>query len=577
MAKIEAQISAARQALAKNPGAEGLPARLSGLQAELERLSASMGGDLPGLAGNDGKEKAGLPLAPLPPATCTVTPSTFTNLTPVAIPTGPAVVTSTLSVSGAGSFLWDVNVTTFITHTFAADLDITIQSPSGTVVTLTTDNGAGNDNVFNGTVWDDSANPGGQVPYTTNSGLATDHPYANLTLASPLAPEEALGAFYGENPNGVWTITISDDLAGDGGTLSSWSLDLVTLPAAPIQTTSTFSTATPVSIPTGPAVVSSTINVSGVGSSMSNLTMTTFITHTFAADLDITLQSPAGTVVTITTDNGSGNDDVFNGTVWRDNANPGGQVPYTTNNGLVTDNAYSNLTLASPLVPEEALSAFRGEDPNGTWTLTISDDLAGDGGTLSSWSLDVTTATCCTAFTFSPTTLPAPILNLAYSQAITASGGAGPYTYAVTAGTLPPGFTLSAGGTLSGTLTALASFAFTVTATDSNGCTSSQAYTLGSYSSYFNDDMGRSLVCVNRLTGAYTYQILVGPGVGIYTGTCTVMNGGAKYVNQLGAPDKLNVTYDPVRRKASGYFIAAGGAYSGLSDANTANNAGGCP
>ena len=45
------------------------------------------------------------------------------------------------------------------------------------MVTLTTDNGAGNDNVFNGTKWDDDANPGGQVPYATNNGLVTDQTY----------------------------------------------------------------------------------------------------------------------------------------------------------------------------------------------------------------------------------------------------------------------------------------------------------------------------------------------------------------------------------------------------------------
>ena len=122
----------------------------------------------------------------------------------------------------------DVDVTTFIKHTFAGDLDVTIQSPAGTVVTLTTDNGGGNDDVFNGTVWNDKANPGGQVPYVNNNGLATDHTYANLTLASPLAPEEALAAFIGENPNGTWTLTISDDAAGDGGSLDSWSLNLQT-------------------------------------------------------------------------------------------------------------------------------------------------------------------------------------------------------------------------------------------------------------------------------------------------------------------------------------------------------------
>ena len=130
---------------------------------------------------------------------CSPTTQTFSTTTPVAIPTGPAVVSSTITVSGAGPSLWDVDLTTFIVHTFAADLDITLTSPQGTVVTLTTDNGAGNDNIFNGTVWDDQANPGGQVPYVTNSGVATDHPYVNLTTAASLVPEEALAAFNGEN------------------------------------------------------------------------------------------------------------------------------------------------------------------------------------------------------------------------------------------------------------------------------------------------------------------------------------------------------------------------------------------
>src|SRR6185436_5243127 len=152
---------------------------------------------------------------PATPNGCGLSTSTFTQSTPLAMPTGPAVDTSTLVVSGAGPYLFDLDLTTFITHTFAADLDITLTSPAGTVVTLTTDNGAGTDDVFLGTVWDDDANPGGQVPYTTNNGLVTDQAYVNLTTATPLVPEEAMGAFIGEDPNGTWTITISVDLAGD--------------------------------------------------------------------------------------------------------------------------------------------------------------------------------------------------------------------------------------------------------------------------------------------------------------------------------------------------------------------------
>jgi subtilisin-like proprotein convertase family protein len=334
--------------------------------------------------------------APLPPAGCTPSGTTFTQSTPVAIPTGPAVVTSTLVVSGAGSYLQDVDLTTFITHTFPGDLDITVTSPAGTVVTLTTDNAGTNDDVFNGTVWDDDANPAGQVPYTTNNGLVTDHAYAVGVLASPLVPEEALGAFIGENPNGTWTLTISDDSALDGGSLNSWSLNLSTLTAAPTGgTTVSAAQSTPVAIPTGPAVVTSTIVVAGAPTYLADANLTTFITHTFPGDLDITVTSPAGTVVTLTTDNAGTDDDVFNGTVWDDDANPAGQVPYVTNNGLVTDHAYAIGVLASPLVPEEALGAFIGENPNGTWTLTISDDTAADGGSLNSWSLDLTGGGSC--------------------------------------------------------------------------------------------------------------------------------------------------------------------------------------
>lgn len=73
--------------------------------------------------------------------------------------------------------------------------------------------------------------------------------------------------------------------------------------------------------------------------------------------------------------------------------------------------------------------------------------------------------------------------NTAFTQAFTAAGGVGPYTYAVTAGALPAGLSLT-GGTVSGTPTASGSFNFTVTATDSGSTgtgspfTVSRSYTL---------------------------------------------------------------------------------------------------
>jgi hypothetical protein len=55
-------------------------------------------------------------------------------------------------------------------------------------------------------------------------------------------------------------------------------------------------------------------------------------------------------------------------------------------------------------------------------------------------------------------------VNVAYSQTYTATGGGGAstYTWAVATGTLPTGLTFSAAGVLSGTPTAVGSFAFTV-------------------------------------------------------------------------------------------------------------------
>ncbi|TIQ37119.1 MAG: autotransporter domain-containing protein [Mesorhizobium sp.] len=81
----------------------------------------------------------------------------------------------------------------------------------------------------------------------------------------------------------------------------------------------------------------------------------------------------------------------------------------------------------------------------------------------------------------SPATIPSGTAGTAYSQAVTASGGNAPYSFAVTAGSLPAGLSLSSTGTLSGTPSVAGSFNFTVTATDSTGGTpgtGSVAYTL---------------------------------------------------------------------------------------------------
>ncbi len=100
-------------------------------------------------------------------------------------------------------------------------------------------------------------------------------------------------------------------------------------------------------------------------------------------------------------------------------------------------------------------------------------------------SNSVTAAACgagpgpCPAITINPAGLPNATQGIAYSQTVTATGGAAPYTSTVSAGALPAGVTLnSATGLLSGTPTTPGAPAFTIRATDTAACFGERGYTL---------------------------------------------------------------------------------------------------
>ncbi len=67
------------------------------------------------------------------------------------------------------------------------------------------------------------------------------------------------------------------------------------------------------------------------------------------------------------------------------------------------------------------------------------------------------------------TSLPAGKVRAAYTRTLAAAGGASPYTWAVSSGTLPPGLKLSARGVLSGKPTKAGTWTFTVKVTDEAG------------------------------------------------------------------------------------------------------------
>ena len=84
----------------------------------------------------------------------------------------------------------------------------------------------------------------------------------------------------------------------------------------------------------------------------------------------------------------------------------------------------------------------------------------------------------CYAISIGPASLPGGDVGAAYDQTLEATGGVAPYTWSLLSGALPAGLTLSSGGEISGTPTAAGPADFTVQATDSADCSSSQSYSI---------------------------------------------------------------------------------------------------
>ncbi len=174
---------------------------------------------------------------------------------------------------------------------------------------------------------------------------------------------------------------------------------------------------------------------------------------------------------------------------------PNGANPTVLNGGTVGAN-YSQTITASGGIGTYTYAITSGTLPTGlslssagvlsgsptasgthTFTVTATDSAGCTGG--QNYSLTV----ICPTITLSPSGANPTVLNggtvgAAYSTNITASGGIGTYTYAITSGALPTGLSLSSAGALSGTPTVAAAYTFTVTATDTRGCTGSQDYSV---------------------------------------------------------------------------------------------------
>ena len=283
----------------------------------------------------------------------------FENNQSIVIDSGePTAIRSDIEVTGSSGTVTDVNLTIDISHTWTADLTISIEGPGGQTVLLVGGKG-GNGDDFGQTTFDDAG------LMTISSGVP---PFSGTFM-----PEESLGVFNDSDPNGRWRLRVEDSAHQDGGFLNQWSLAIETSENA-------YRNDTPVIIDPGPpSTVTSSIHVSGMGGMVvDDLNLTVDIEHTWVNDLTITLIGPDNHRVVLVEQEGGDADD-FHNTTFDDEAD--------------TSITEASAPFTGALRPEGNLSDFYDTIADGTWTLEISDSAQHDGGLLRSWSMDLTVKT----------------------------------------------------------------------------------------------------------------------------------------------------------------------------------------
>ncbi len=132
---------------------------------------------------------------------------------------GTPTVTSTLDFTAAGT-ITEVSIPVLEgTHTWVSDLTFTLTSPAGTTITLF----------------------GGVCNNQDDFDIAFSDSGSGAAIACPptggitYQPTDPFSNFIGEDPNGTWTLTVSDAFDQDGGAINAWSLEVCYSPALPVE------------------------------------------------------------------------------------------------------------------------------------------------------------------------------------------------------------------------------------------------------------------------------------------------------------------------------------------------------
>jgi len=126
-----------------------------------------------------------------------------------------------------------------------------------------------------------------------------------------------------------------------------------------------------------PANQIGTVNVPITGS-ISSVNVFNNITHTYLSDVITDISSPTNPTTFVK---------MFN----RSCGNTNGSLNLKFTNGGAAINCTAGGTTLQNVAPGESLTAFNGQNPQGTWTLRVYDTFAGDDGTLNSWSIEICT------------------------------------------------------------------------------------------------------------------------------------------------------------------------------------------
>jgi len=290
------------------------------------------------------------------------------------------------------------------------------------------------------------------VKVTDAAGNTATQTYTGVTVSAPtltLTPGVLSAATVGAS--------YSQGFSASGGTASYTYAESGTLP-------------TGVSWNAGTATLSGTPKQSGSFPITIQVTDSSGGTGPYTHSFSYTLQSNAPTL-SITPANSTSFNASYDAAYSQTFTGSGGSSPYTfqvTAGSLPTGLALSNGGVLSGTPTQAGTFSF---------AVTMTDNSTGTGApftTTATYSLAVASPT----IVLTPGTLGGGTVAAAYSTSLSASGGVAPYSYSITAGALPAGLALSSSGSLSGTPTAAGTFNFTVTATDANSYTGSQAYSL---------------------------------------------------------------------------------------------------